>query len=45
MGFVCEEDVRRARVEGRKIYIDKDTIVTPAAQDLADPGDVLVRTQ
>ena len=45
VGFVCEEDVRRARVEGRKIYIDKDTIVTPAAQDLADPGDVLVRTQ
>ena len=45
VGFVCEEDVRRAQVEGKKIYIDKDTIVTPAAQDLADSGDVLVRTQ
>ena len=45
VGFVCEEDVRRARVEGKKIYIDKDTIVTPAAQDLADSGDELVRTQ
>ena len=45
VGFVCEEDVRRAQVEGKKIYIDKDTIVTPAAQDLADSGDILVRTQ
>ena len=45
VGFVCEEDVRRARVEDKKIYIDKDTIVTPAAQDLADSADVLVRTQ
>jgi hypothetical protein len=41
--FVCEDDVRRAKTESRKIYINAKTIVTPAARDL-DDGTVLVRT-
>ncbi|MBX7219273.1 MAG: aldehyde dehydrogenase family protein [Blastocatellia bacterium] len=32
--FVCEDDVRRAMVAGRKILTDKKTIITPAARDL-----------
>ena len=42
--FVCEQDVRRAMTEQKKIYINKATIVTPAARDLNQDGDVLVRT-
>ncbi len=34
--FVSEEDVRRALSESRHIMIDDNTIVTPAAQDLAN---------
>ena len=40
--FVCEEDVRRAIAEKRKIYIGPRTIVTPAARELAARGDILV---
>jgi acetaldehyde dehydrogenase (acetylating) len=40
--FVCEEDVRQAIKHSRKIYIGPRTIVTPAARDLASPGDILV---
>ena len=40
--FVCEEDVRNAIKQSRKIYIGSRTIVTPAARDLASPGDILV---
>jgi RNA recognition motif-containing protein len=40
--FVCEEDVRQAIKENRKIYIGPKTIVTPSARDLAKPGDILV---
>jgi ethanolamine utilization cobalamin adenosyltransferase len=40
--FVCEEDVRIALREKRKIYIGPKTIVTPSARDLADPSDILV---
>jgi acetaldehyde dehydrogenase (acetylating) len=40
--FVCEEDVRRAIRESRKIYIGPKTIVTPSARDLAAPSDILV---
>jgi acetaldehyde dehydrogenase (acetylating) len=40
--FVCEEDVRVAMKHSRKIYIGSKTIVTPAARDLASPGDILV---
>jgi acetaldehyde dehydrogenase (acetylating) len=32
--FVCEDDVRRALIENRKIVTDKKTIITPAARDL-----------
>ncbi|HXW08516.1 MAG TPA: aldehyde dehydrogenase family protein [Vicinamibacterales bacterium] len=34
--FVCEEDVRQAVRQGRKITIGDRTIVTPAARDLAE---------
>ncbi len=42
--FVCEDDVRRAIAESRKLFIGPKTIVTPLARDLAGPGDILVRT-
>jgi acetaldehyde dehydrogenase (acetylating) len=41
--FVCEDDVRRARQEGRRIYLSARAIVTPAAQDEARGADILVR--
>jgi ethanolamine utilization cobalamin adenosyltransferase len=40
--FVCEEDVRQAIREKRKIHIGPKTIVTPSARDLAGPSDILV---
>jgi ethanolamine utilization cobalamin adenosyltransferase len=40
--FVCEDDVRAAIREGRKITIGPKTIVTPSALDLAGPHDILV---
>lgn len=42
--FVSEDDVRQAIHKGEKIYIDGDTIVTPAANDLGTEHDVLVQT-
>lgn len=42
--FVCESDVRKAVHTGAKIYIAKHTIVTPAARDLDNGGDILVQT-
>ena len=45
VAFVCEDDIRRARTQGKKIYITAKTIVTPAARDLDSAGDVLVRTE
>jgi acetaldehyde dehydrogenase (acetylating) len=42
--FVCENDVRMAIQQGRKIYIGRKTIVTPAARELADQHDILVPT-
>lgn len=39
--FVCEEDVRRALREGRRIRVAARAIVTPAARDLAEGRDVL----
>jgi acetaldehyde dehydrogenase (acetylating) len=44
VNFVCEDDVRRAMVLRKKIYINRKTIVTPAAGDLNHSADVLVRT-
>ena len=43
--FVSEDDVRRAIHKDEKIYIDNNTIVTPAASDLGAAHDVLVRTE
>jgi acetaldehyde dehydrogenase (acetylating) len=40
--FVCENDVRAALEQSRKIYIGPKTIVTPAARELADRYDILV---
>jgi acetaldehyde dehydrogenase (acetylating) len=42
VNFVCEDDVRQAIRDGRKIYIRPKTIITPSARDLAAPGDILV---
>ena len=41
-GFVCEADVRGALDAGRPIRIDRRTIVTPAARDLAAGRDILL---
>lgn len=41
--FVNEDDVRRALAKSKKIYINKKTIVTPAARDLGDEKDVFTR--
>lgn len=40
--FVCEDDVRRAAREGRRLLVTDRTIVTPAARDAAQTMDVLV---
>ncbi len=40
--FVCEDDVRQAIRESRKIFIGPKTIVTPSARDLAGPHDILI---
>ena len=40
--FVCENDVREAIQESRKIYIGPKTIVTPSARELGDHHDILV---
>ena len=40
--FVCEDDVRQAIKQGRKIVIGERTIVTPAARDLGEQHRVFV---
>lgn len=40
--FVCEEDVKRAKREGRRIFLAPRALVTPAARDEAQGSDVLV---
>ena len=42
LDFVCEDDVRRALREGRKLRVAPRAIVTPAAADLAAGTPVLV---
>jgi hypothetical protein len=42
--FVCEDDVRRAIAQSKKIFIGPKTIVTPSARDLALRNDTLVMT-
>lgn len=41
--FVCEEDVKRALAEKKKIYINGRTIITPAARDLGEEHDVFAQ--
>lgn len=41
--FVCEDDVRRAVADGRKIPVDSKTIITPAAREFGDAHDVFAR--
>jgi acetaldehyde dehydrogenase (acetylating) len=43
--FVCEDDVRQAMRQGRKIVIGDRTIVTPAARDMGDQHRVFVQAQ
>ena len=40
--FVCEEDVRVAVREGRKILITEQTIVTPSARDAGEAAKVFI---
>ena len=42
--FVCEDDVRRAVAQSKKLYVTPSSIVTPSARDLALHHDVLVMT-
>jgi acetaldehyde dehydrogenase (acetylating) len=42
--FVCEEDVRQAIRQGRKIVIAERTIVTPAARDLGEQHRLFVES-
>ena len=41
--FVCEDDVRQALRQSRKILIGERTIVTPAARDMGDQHRVFVQ--
>ncbi|HEY2432536.1 MAG TPA: aldehyde dehydrogenase family protein [Vicinamibacterales bacterium] len=43
--FVCEEDVRQAVRQARRIVIGERTIVTPAARDLGEQHRVFVQAQ
>ncbi len=43
--FVCEDDVRRARAKGAKIYVNRKSIVTPAARDLDLDRSIIVSTE
>ncbi len=38
--FVSEDDVRKALNDGKRIYINKKTIVTPSARDLGGEKDI-----
>lgn len=42
--FICEDDVRRAARDGRRLTIGAKTIVTPAARDLGDTLGAFERT-
>jgi acetaldehyde dehydrogenase (acetylating) len=42
--FVCEEDVRLAAKEGRKILIGERTIVTPAARDAGEAAKIFIHS-
>ena len=40
--FVCEDDVRRAVREGKKLLISEKTIITPAARDAGEAAKVFI---
>src|SRR5439155_26227679 len=40
--FVCEDDVRAAILSHSKIVVDKRTIITPSARDLAEANDTFI---
>jgi hypothetical protein len=40
--FVCEDDVKAAVREGRKLLIGERTIVTPAARDAGEAANVFL---
>jgi hypothetical protein len=42
--FVCEDDVRQALRVGRKIVLDRRSIVTPAARDLGEEKQIFIET-
>ena len=42
LDFVCEDDVRQALRQGRKIVIGEETIVTPAARDFGEQHQLFV---
>ncbi len=44
LDFVCEADVRRALVEGRRLRLSRGAIVTPSARDLARSHDLFIET-
>jgi acetaldehyde dehydrogenase (acetylating) len=41
LDFVCEDDVKRARREGRRLRVARGAILTPAARDAAEGTNVL----
>jgi hypothetical protein len=41
--FVCEDDVRQAIKQGRKIVIGERSIITPAARDLGEQSRIFVQ--
>jgi acetaldehyde dehydrogenase (acetylating) len=43
--FVCEEDVRQALKQNRKVVIGEKTIVTPAARDLGEQHKAFIQAQ
>ena len=43
--FVCEDDVRKAIGQSKKIYVGPKSIITPSARDLALRSDTLVFTE
>jgi hypothetical protein len=40
--FVCEDDVRAAKREGRTILVSERTIITPAARDAGEAARVFI---
>ena len=43
VAFVCEDDVRAALKDGRKVVIDEKTILTPSARDLGESRRVFIQ--